>query len=98
MLGMWDWLSLPWQACFEEAWAAYCTGSVPVGAVVVDAGGVILSRGRNRINDSAGEGSYLHGQTLAHAEINALVALNSGEVDRHNCTLYTTTEPCPLCM
>jgi len=46
----WDRLSLPWQACLEEAWSAYCASTIPIGAVVVDADGRILSRGRNRID------------------------------------------------
>lgn len=95
---MWRTLSLPWRVCLEEAWTAYCAGSIPVGAVVTDAQGKILSRGRNRVNDFAGEAGLLYGQTLAHAEINALVALPTDEIDRHTCTLYTTLEPCPLCL
>jgi tRNA(Arg) A34 adenosine deaminase TadA len=71
---------------------------VPIGAVVADANEVILSRGRNRINDSESEGEYLHGHTLAHAEINALITLGVSGEERHECELYTTVEPCPLCM
>ena len=95
---MWDSLSPAWQACLEEAWMAGCAGSVPVGAVVTDAVGRIRARGRNRIFEAQGEDGCLHGQTLAHAEINALVTLPIVEVDRHTSTLYTTLEPCPLCM
>jgi len=95
---MWESLSLAWQTCFDEAWAAYCAGTVPIGAAVTDANGFVLSRGRNRINDREGEGEYLYGQTLAHAEINALVTLGMHGADRHECALYTTIEPCPLCI
>lgn len=91
-------LSPAWQACFEQAWQAYCAGTVPIGAVVTDVNGQILSRGRNRIFDEQGEGGYLYGQTLAHAEINALITLDVGRAERHRCILYTTVEPCPLCM
>ncbi|MDO8752646.1 MAG: hypothetical protein Q7J80_02035, partial [Anaerolineales bacterium] len=34
----------------------------------------------------------------AHAEINALLALNIDQESRHHAALYTTMEPCPLCM
>jgi tRNA(adenine34) deaminase len=95
---MWESLSLAWQTCFEEAWAAYCVGTVPIGAAVTDANRVVLSRGRNRINDHEGGGVYLYGQTLAHAEINTLVALGVHGTERHKCILYTTVEPCPLCI
>jgi len=35
MIFMWMDLSFPWQECFKEAWASYCQGSLPIGAVVV---------------------------------------------------------------
>lgn len=95
---MWQTLTLPWQACIEEAWAAFCAGSIPIGAAVAGPDGTILSRGRNRINEPDGPHGLLFGQTLAHAEINALVCLPADPKLRTTCTLYTTTEPCPLCM
>jgi tRNA(adenine34) deaminase len=91
-------VSLPWQACLEEAWSAYCVGCVPVGAAVMDAAGQILSRGRNRIGERQGEANTLYGHSLAHAEVNALACLPADGLDRHSLSLYTTMEPCPLCM
>jgi tRNA(Arg) A34 adenosine deaminase TadA len=95
---MWASLAHPWQICMEEAWAAYCAGSLPIGACVTDAGGQILSRGRNRIDETEGEAPYVHHNTLAHAELNALLALQIPYPARESSILYTTTEPCPLCM
>jgi len=77
---------------------AYCSGSAPIGAVVTDATGHIIARGRNRIYDAVGAGGYLHGHDLAHAEVNALVTVDYRGLDRQACALYTTTEPCPLCV
>ena len=94
----WDALPRPWQVCLEEAWAAYCAGSLPIGACVADVEGNILSRGRNRIAETAGEAPYIFNDELAHAEINALLAIQSEYEARHTATLYTTTEPCPLCL
>jgi len=74
-VSFWRTLAFPWQACLEEAWLAYRAGSVPIGAVVTDTSGKILSRGRNRISESIADGGYLYGQTLAHAELNTLVTL-----------------------
>jgi tRNA(adenine34) deaminase len=91
-------LTQPWQICLEEAWAAYCAGSLPIGACVVDAEGNILSRGRNRIMEEQAEAPYACGNTLAHAELNALLALKVERQVRHAASLYTTTEPCPLCL
>jgi len=64
----------------------------------MDEHGTILSRGRNQI---AGGGSGLvRGHELAHAELNALLAVNlrDNERDVHLWSLYTIMEPCPLCM
>jgi tRNA(adenine34) deaminase len=44
---MWEDLSIPWKVSFEEAWEAYCSGSLPIGAVLVDSDHNIISRGRN---------------------------------------------------
>jgi len=95
---MWDTLTRPWQVCLEEAWDAYCSGSVPIGATITDSKGEVLSRGRNRIHEIQEAGIALHGHSLAHAEINALISLDHSRIDRSTCVLYTTTEPCPLCM
>jgi tRNA(adenine34) deaminase len=95
---MWTSLPAPWQACLEEAWTAYCTGSIPIGAAVTDGEGKILSRGRNRIWDTNVPPGQVGQTELAHAELNALLALGVDQGDRRSWGLYTTTEPCPLCM
>ncbi len=94
---MWQSLALPWRACLEEAWLAYRSGSLPIGAVVTDQDGSIIARGRNRIFEASAEGRHLYGHRLAHAEMNALNALDYAAVDPTTCVPYTTTEPCPLC-
>ncbi len=95
---MWENLSLPWQAALEMAWEAYCSGTIPIGAVVADANGNIVSRGRNRILDTSAPDGQIYNDMLAHAEINALLALKLDQESRHDSVLYTTMEPCPLCM
>jgi tRNA(adenine34) deaminase len=95
---MWSDLPKPWQVCFELAWDAYCDDCYPIGAVVTDAGGNVITRGRNRIYEKKTRRARLPGNELAHAEVEALRAINFGEVDQHTCILYTTTEPCPMCM
>ncbi|MCH9809187.1 MAG: nucleoside deaminase [Alphaproteobacteria bacterium] len=74
-----------------EAHAAAERGEVPIGAVVVDAGGKIIARAGNRtrqLNDPT-----------AHAEILAIRAackvLGSERIG--DCDLYVTLEPCPMC-
>jgi tRNA(adenine34) deaminase len=93
----WRELEPAWRAAFELAWDAYVVPTIPVGAVVTDADGAILTRGRNRIFDTAAPPGELFGTRLAHAEINALVQLGT---DRRylDCTLWTTLEPCAQCI
>src|SRR5918993_2177897 len=97
ILFVWDTLSEPWRACVELAWEAYRAGSLPIGAVVADAEGRLLFSGRNRIHEFTGAPGTVFGRKLAHAELNALLSLE-GEVDPRSCVLYTTAEPCPLCV
>ena len=75
----------------ELAREAASEGEVPVGAVVVDADGVVVARGRNtreRDHDPAG-----------HAEVVALraAARARGEWRLVGCTLVVTLEPCTMC-
>ena len=64
---------------------------VPVGAVVLDAHGVVVGRGRNHREDRA--------DPTAHAEVVALreAALMQGEWRLEGCTLVVTLEPCTMC-
>jgi tRNA(Arg) A34 adenosine deaminase TadA len=92
----WDELPAPWPEVFSLMWEAYLAGTIPVGAVIVDEAGEIISRGRNRIFDDTRDG-HLGRSRLAHAELNALVALTS-ERTYEGLTLYTALEPCHLCL
>lgn len=93
----WGRVELPWRSAFHLAWAAFAAGTIPVGAVVVEESGRIVAEGRNRIFDDEAPAGQLAATRLAHAELNALAQLsNSRRWDA--CTLYTTLEPCPLCV
>lgn len=74
-----------------EAGAAAEAGDVPVGAIVVDANGVIIARGRNR--------RELDQDPTAHAEIDGLrrAAMALGHWRLEGATVYVTLEPCPMC-
>jgi tRNA(adenine34) deaminase len=93
----WRELEPAWRAAFELAWEAFGAGTIPVGAVVTDADGTLLARGRNRITESSAPAGQIFGSRVAHAEINALVQL---EMERRyfDCTLWTTLEPCAQCI
>jgi tRNA(adenine34) deaminase len=96
---IWSTLANPWRICLEEAWTAYCSGSVPIGACITDAAGCVLARGRNRVFEPPVGGDCLAGNRMAHAEMNALLGLRAWQGDNTmSCTMYTTMEPCPMCM
>lgn len=66
-------------------------GEVPVGAVIVDQNGNLISSGENRRERDK--------DPTAHAEILALKAAGQALQNWHlnQCTLYVTLEPCPMC-
>ncbi|WP_456697642.1 tRNA adenosine(34) deaminase TadA [Aeromicrobium sp. P5_D10] len=75
----------------DLARAAVADGDVPVGALVIDPGGVVIGRGRNtRERD---------GDPTGHAEIVAIreAAAVRGEWRLEGCTLVVTLEPCTMC-
>jgi tRNA(adenine34) deaminase len=93
----WDELDAPWRVCLELAWQAYGAGTIPVGAALTDAAGAIVAEGRNRIYERDAPPGQIAGSLLAHAEVNALVALDP-ERRYEDHTLYTALEPCLLCV
>jgi tRNA(adenine34) deaminase len=73
-----------------EAQAAGQAGELPIGALLVIAG-EIVARGRARHQQMRSQ--------LSHAELNAL--LQGGErlwMDYERVILFTTVEPCPMCL
>lgn len=91
----WDQLSPTWREAFELAWESLRAGSPPIGAVVVDGDGRIVSRGRSRRGETTAPDGQIGASYLAHAEINALIGLDQRLRSDH--TLYTTLESCVLC-
>ncbi len=85
----------PMRFALEQAWEAFVSGSFPVGAALVDAGGVVVAVGRNRMGESSAPDGRLRSTGLAHAEMDVLSQLPMGDCGGH--TLVTTLEPCLLC-
>jgi tRNA(Arg) A34 adenosine deaminase TadA len=74
-----------------EAQQAAAEGEVPVGAVLVDAGGEVLAAAHNRVAAAR--------DPTAHAEMLALraAAARLGTPHLAGCDLYVTLEPCAMC-
>ncbi|MCE9639756.1 MAG: nucleoside deaminase [Betaproteobacteria bacterium] len=79
------------QLAFADAREACAAGNRPVAAVIVR-DGEIIATGRNTI--------YADHDPSAHAEVAAIrVACRKFEtLDLSGATLYSTLEPCPMCL
>jgi tRNA(adenine34) deaminase len=75
----------------ELASNAGSAGEVPVGAIIINSEGAIISTGENRRERDR--------DPTAHAEIVAIRAAGAYLDNWHlsDCTLYVTLEPCPMC-
>lgn len=78
------------REALDLARLAEARGEVPVGALIVDASGVVGSGWNQPIGSC---------DPTAHAEIVALreAARRRGNYRLPGCTLYVTLEPCPMC-
>jgi tRNA(Arg) A34 adenosine deaminase TadA len=79
------------QQALEEARSAANRGEVPVGAVILDSKGKVLSAAGNRTIE-------LHDPT-AHAEILAIRQATQHLANERltDCTIFVTLEPCAMC-
>jgi tRNA(adenine34) deaminase len=78
------------NSALEEAELAGQAGEIPIGAIVV-IDNQVISRGRARHKEIKSQ--------LSHAELNAM--LDGGErlwKDYRKAILFTTVEPCPMCL
>lgn len=85
------WVPYMRAALVEAQIAMDVSGDVPVGAVIVDAAGEIVARGRNE--------KELLGDPTAHAEFVAIRDATSllGDWRLEGMTLVVTLEPCVMC-
>jgi tRNA(adenine34) deaminase len=75
-----------------EAEKAYREDEVPIGAVIIDSNGTVLSRTHNKKEKVF--------NPCGHAEILAITeaAKKISNWRLVNCSLFVTLEPCPMCM
>ena len=76
----------------DQAKKGLMLGEIPIGAVVVDQNGQIIGAGHNLVETNQTQ--------TAHAEMLALIAATQkvGDWRLQNCTLYSSLEPCAMCM
>ncbi|WP_216328713.1 nucleoside deaminase [Deinococcus aestuarii] len=70
-------------------------GSAPVGAVLVNADGEVIARGRNRVGE-AQTPEHVGAASVAHAEMDVFFAVGKVK-EAGELTLYTSLEPCLMC-
>lgn len=88
-------LDKSWQKVFELGWESYREGNLPIGAVIVDQNGEVLSSGRNRYIVS----KRFPNCKVDHAETECIQELDINKYpDLKSYTLYTSMEPCPMCI
>src|SRR5262245_30915339 len=75
----------------RKAQEGMAAGQSPFGAVIVRAGGVVAATHNTVWRD---------GDPTAHAEVNCIRAAAAAlsTIFLHGCTLFSTTEPCPMCL
>ena len=93
----WSELEAPFRRCVELAWESCASGTFACGAVITDPAGNVVAEGRNRAFDQRSGEYPLEGTLLAHAEMNALARVPTG-VALDDCTLWSSLEPCLMCL
>ena len=79
------------RASFQIARRARENGNHPFGALLVDEDGILVAEAENTVLTAH--------DTTAHAETNLMRLASSmyGSEFLTRCTVYTSTEPCPMC-
>jgi tRNA(Arg) A34 adenosine deaminase TadA len=92
---LWSGLDAAWLEAFRQAWEAFRTGNIAIGACATSPDGAIIHSARNRVADSDGPAGEAFGSALAHAEVNVVARLGYGQPRK--AVLTTTLEPCIQC-
>ncbi len=76
------------KRAYEQALKSYNEGGCPIGAVITDADGTILSEGHNHLVQL--------GNPIIHGEMDAM--RKAGRMaSRRDTVMYTTLSPCMMC-
>ena len=87
-----------WDLCLDMCIEAIRAGSLGISAVIVDPSGGVVAKGRNQLFDDADSCNMIRNTIVSHAELNALANLPPEHRSNRDLTIYTTVEPCPMCM
>lgn len=87
-----------WNELVRLAVEGYNAGSLGIAAAIADQDGAIMAKGRNQLSDSLDSCNKIKMTSIAHAEMNALNNLPPERQHDRSLTLFTTVEPCPMCL
>lgn len=79
------------HTAIQKAREGIAAGQSPFGSAIVKDGQLVAATHNTVWRD---------GDPTAHAEVNCIraAAKSLGTIFLHGCTLYSTTEPCPMCL
>jgi tRNA(Arg) A34 adenosine deaminase TadA len=85
------------RLAIRKAQEGMATGQSPFGSAIVRPG---KDGGKCEVVAVTHNTVWRDGDPTAHAEVNCIrtAAKALGTIFLHGCTLYSTTEPCPMCM
>ena len=85
------------ERALELARYSVSRGSSPIGCVIVDGSGTIISEGRNKSSEPWPKSPQRIGNSgFAHAEMDAFYRVARLE-HPEECTVYSSLEPCLMC-
>ncbi|WP_429150768.1 hypothetical protein [Anaerotaenia torta] len=64
------------RVAFEAAWQAYISGTIPIGACVLNEQEEVVAIGKNQIHCEADGNNLIAMHQLAHAEANVILRKN----------------------
>jgi tRNA(Arg) A34 adenosine deaminase TadA len=79
-----------WLTC-ALALKGVATGNFGVGAILIDDGGQTVAQGHNEV-------FYPYFRSDRHAEMVVLDDFEEASLERGSVTIYTSLEPCPMCL
>lgn len=87
-----------WEICFDLCLESINSGSLGISALIADEEHTVIAKGRNQLFDDDDSCNTIVNTVVSHAEINALANLPEKYRDDRNLTIFTTVEPCLMCL
>lgn len=87
-----------WNKCFQLTVDSLRAGNLAIASVITDSNYNIISMGTNQTINNYSSFNKISNSLIAHSEINAIYNLPKKHAQRRDLILFTTVEPCPMCL